>query len=44
MMHGWVDLSPFEGQNLKAGYNLTSVGAIINTFLKFPELLFWEEG
>ncbi|WP_185287888.1 amidohydrolase [Chryseobacterium lactis] len=37
MMHGWVDLSPFEGQNLKAGYNLTSVGAIINAHIpKIP--------
>ena len=30
MMTGWLDLSPFDGQNLKAIYDLTSVGAIIN--------------
>lgn len=30
MMTGWLDLSPFDGQNLKAVYDLTSVGAIIN--------------
>ncbi|MCW1961441.1 amidohydrolase [Chryseobacterium viscerum] len=30
MMTGWLDLSPFDGQNLKAIYDLASVGAIIN--------------
>ncbi|RQO35615.1 amidohydrolase [Chryseobacterium sp. KBW03] len=30
MMHGWLDLSPFEEQNLRPVYDLTSVGLIIN--------------
>ncbi|UKB81222.1 amidohydrolase [Chryseobacterium sp. MEBOG07] len=30
MMHGWLDLSPFEEQNLRPIYDLTSVGLIIN--------------
>ncbi|WP_407846842.1 amidohydrolase [Chryseobacterium sp. KCF3-3] len=37
MMQGWLDLSPFEGQNLKAVYDLTSVGTIINNHIpKIP--------
>lgn len=38
MMHGWLDLSPFEGQNLKAVYDLNSVGAIINAHIP-PKVL-----
>ncbi|NIF06666.1 amidohydrolase family protein [Chryseobacterium sp. Tr-659] len=30
MTHGWKDVSPFEGQNLRPVYDLTSVGLIIN--------------
>lgn len=30
MMQGWLDVSPFEGQDLLAVYDLTSVGSIIN--------------
>lgn len=30
MMQGWLDVSPFEGQDLMAVYDLTSVGSIIN--------------
>lgn len=30
MMQGWLDLSPFEGQDLKAVYDLNSVGSLIN--------------
>lgn len=30
MMQGWLDVSPFEGQDLLAEYDLTSVGSIIN--------------
>lgn len=30
MMHGWVDVSPFEGQVLRSGYDLDFVGSRIN--------------
>ncbi|KMQ64639.1 hypothetical protein ACM46_10340 [Chryseobacterium angstadtii] len=34
MMHGWLDVSPFDGQDLLAEYDLTSVGLIINNKIK----------
>lgn len=34
MMHEWVDVSPFEGQTLRSGYNLDFVGSKINDVSK----------
>ncbi|RBQ04050.1 amidohydrolase [Pedobacter miscanthi] len=33
MMTEWIDVSPFDGQNLKSPYDLKSVGATINSNL-----------
>ncbi|WP_426477477.1 amidohydrolase [Chryseobacterium sp. CBSDS_008] len=45
MMQGWLDLSPFEGQNLKAKYDLNSVGAIINDHIpKIPGVVILGKG
>ncbi|MFC3158536.1 hypothetical protein SAMN05443633_1171 [Chryseobacterium arachidis] len=45
MMTEWIDLSPFEGQDLKQEYNLPNIGKIINTNLPTnPDYVFLGRG
>lgn len=45
MMTGWIDVSPFNGQDLLSTYDLTSVGSIINSNLpKIPGYIILGKG